>query len=93
MANWLQKFTARNLPGPKKTNLPARTRQGQMIVSPSRAPAGGLPNASIIYGVAAAALFGIALCFLLSGKWFTGFLVMLPAACFLGFSLHFLKNG
>jgi hypothetical protein len=92
MANWLQKLGTQNLAGGKKANLPAQLQQGQ-LVQPPRFQASGLPNASIIYGVAAAALFGIALCFLLSGGWFTGLLVVLPAACFLGFSLHFLKNG
>jgi hypothetical protein len=54
-------------------------------------PQGKLPNASLIYGVAASALFVVALYFMFTGLWFTGLLVLLPGLCFLGFALHFLK--
>jgi hypothetical protein len=90
MTNWLQKILPPTTPA-RKTILPAQ----RMPASPSdQSPpaSAGLPAASVVYAIAAAALFAIAICFLVSGAWLTGLLVLLPAACFLGFSLHFLKN-
>jgi hypothetical protein len=52
-----------------------------------------MPNASIVYGVAASVLCMIAIYFLFSRLWFTGLLVLLPAACFLGFSLYFMRHS
>jgi len=57
----------------------------------SRQGEGKLPNASLIYGMAAAALMAICLYFLFTGMWLTGILLMLPAGCLLGFALHFLR--
>ncbi len=73
-------------------NVPVPQQGKQVTVAQAAAvtPA-TLPSASVIYGVAASGLFVIALYFLLTGRWFTGALVLLPASCFLGFALHFLK--
>jgi len=50
------------------------------------------PNASIIYGGAAAILFVVSLFFMFfKHRWGAGFLVLLPASALLGFALHFLK--
>jgi hypothetical protein len=92
MANWLQKIfpPASNNQGGR--NLPAKRQDSplQTLLTPIT---GGqtLPNATLIYGIAAGVLFGVALFFLFSGRWFTGFLVLLPAGCFLGFALQFIK--
>jgi hypothetical protein len=91
MANWLQKILP-PAPAAKSRNLPVKARSGQVMSSLPVAPPDKLPNASVIYGVAASALLVIALYFLFKGVWFTGVLVLLPAACFLGFALQFLKT-
>jgi hypothetical protein len=89
MPDWLQKFTAQ-MPKSKASGLPATMRRNSSGVQTSGQ---SLPPASVVYGIAAAALFAVALCFLFAGSWFTGILVLLPAGCFLGYSLHFLKIG
>jgi hypothetical protein len=91
MANWLEKLL---LPAPQRQanrNLPAPVKQNRPLTSAGGPQAGGLPNASIVYGGAASALFVIALYFALIGRWVTGGLVLLLAGCFLGYALHFLK--
>jgi len=93
MANWLVKIlppeAVRRLQG---RNLPTNIRPGTPMARPGSPPA-ILPNASIVYGIAASALFIIALYFMFfRGAWITGFLVLLPAAGFLGFALHFIKH-
>lgn len=50
-----------------------------------------LPNASVIYGSAAAILMTIGLYFLFTGAWLSGILLFLPAGCLLGFALHYLR--
>jgi len=90
MANWLAKFLA---PPPAKArgpNLPVKAPNRPLAPRPLQ-PAAKMPNASVIYGIAASVLVVLAIYFFFSGLWFSGFLVLLPAACFLGFSLHFLK--
>jgi len=87
MANWLEKIVPRAPVNPGR-NLPAQLGPG----SSSTPPHGKLPNASVVYGVAAAALIVIALAFLMRGHWFTALIIMLPAAGFLGFALHFIKH-
>ncbi len=93
MANWLQKVS-RSAAKLKTGNLPV-LRQWQPL-APPRSSSGGqpaqLPPASIIYGIAARALFVMGLYFLFTGRWFTGFLVILPAVALLGFAMHFLKR-
>jgi len=94
MANWLQKI---RLPVPvaqKSQNLPVVAKTGSLpMQAESRAPQDKLSNASVVYGMAASALCVVALYFFFIGLWFTGVLVLLPACCFLGFALHFLKAG
>lgn len=59
--------------------------------APQPSEAQKLPNASVVYGVGASILFVLALAILFNGLWLTALLVMLPAACFLGFAIHFIK--
>jgi hypothetical protein len=98
MANWLDRIAPKKLPVPTRVNLPARTNKGSGNNLLPTAPQNvfteinKLPNASIVYAVAASALFVIALFFLFSGRWLNSFLVLLPAVCFLGFALHFMKH-
>lgn len=86
MANWLSKITSAP---PVKTNgrsaVPSARRMGA-------ARSGALPNASIIYGVAAGAFFAVALVYLFTKAWFTGLLLLLPAVGFAGFALHFIRH-
>ena len=91
MVNWLEKIIP-PAPSARGRNLPANVRPGRPPAPMAQAPHGQLPNASLIYGLAASALFAIALVFLLRGHWFTALLVLLPAAGFLGFALHFVKH-
>ena len=53
----------------------------------------GLPPATIVYGSASGVLFALSLYFLVTGHWVNGLLTMLPAACFLGYALLFMKQG
>lgn len=53
----------------------------------------GLPPATIVYGTAAGAFVTFALFLLLSGHWVEGLLTLLPAGCFVGFAVHFLKHA
>lgn len=53
----------------------------------------GLPPATIVYGCASGVLFALALYFLVTGHWVNGLLTILPAACFLGYALLFMKQG
>jgi hypothetical protein len=94
VANWLQKFINPAPLAPKGNTLLVKRQEGQVAIptQPTVAPA-VLPPASVIYGIAASGLFVIALYFLLTGRWFTGALILLPASCFLGFALHFLRIG
>lgn len=52
-----------------------------------------IPNASLIYGVAAAALVTIALYNFFTGVWFTGLLVLVLAVALFGFALVFMRYG
>lgn len=91
MARWLDRVF---LPTPqgKKPGLPSLDVRRD-ILQAFQVPKGGgkLPNASIIYGGAAAALIVLSLYFLFTGMWLTGLLLLLPAGCLLGFALHFLS--
>jgi hypothetical protein len=53
----------------------------------------GLPNATIIYGIASGALFAFALYLLVAVSWVDGLLTLFPAAIFLGFAVHLMKYG
>jgi hypothetical protein len=91
MANWLDRMLP---PAPKgKVNLPALSKMArQMMPATQNVPhSGKLPNASLVYGIAAGGLMAVGLYFLFTGSWFTGILVLLPAACFLGYALYFIK--
>ncbi len=93
MANWLQRVLTPSPVGTKKAPLPVKRTQGQLALPNHPAPTHAvLPAASVIYGVAASGFFVIAVYFVLTGRWFTGALVLLPAACFLGFALHLIKT-
>jgi len=91
MTNWLEKFVPRLPQGPTNRNLSVDVNQNRPLAPGQNSFLAGVPNASLIYGAAASALFVIALCFVFRGRWITGFLIMLPAGCFLGYALHFLK--
>lgn len=91
MARWLDRF----LPPPptrKRPSLPSLDIRGALpsVFLPPKGQS-KLPNASLIYGVAAAALLAIGLYFLFTGEWFTGVLLLLPAGCLFGFALHFIR--
>lgn len=90
MAKLLEKITA-SLSGTRK-NLPAKMQSGLPSQSSGGMPTAKLPNASVIYGIAAGVFLVLAVLFLFQGRWFTGMLMIFPAACFLGFALNFLKQ-
>jgi hypothetical protein len=92
MANWLQKFMPPAATGERIRNALVPVKSGQLVKPGMAAAPENLPNASVIYGVAASVLIVVAVYFLFTGLWFTAFLVLLPAACFLGFALHFLGS-
>lgn len=51
-----------------------------------------IPNASLIYGIAAAALFTISLYYFFTGVWFTGLLVLILAVALFGYAMIFLRS-
>jgi len=98
MKKWLDKIIPAAPAVAPKRNLPVKT-----AAQPARVPVvanlknleltKGLPPATVVYGMAAGALFALALYFMFSGHWLNGFLTMLPAGCFLGFAVHLMKHG
>lgn len=62
-----------------------------MAPFPGDRPRENLPNASLIYGIAAAALLVFSLFFFFTGSWVTGGLLLFLAGCFLGYALFFLR--
>jgi hypothetical protein len=92
MPNWLQKIP---LPPSlsKKKDLPTLRQNGGLMPSnPYDERPSTLPSASVIYGVAASAMFVMALYLMVNGHLLTGFLVVLPGVALLGFALHYLKH-
>jgi hypothetical protein len=90
MSNWLDKI----LPPPTRqggTNLPSKDVWSSFLPPPAASAQGRLPNASLIYGIASAAIFGVGLYFLFTGMWLTGLFTMLPAVALLGYALHYLR--
>jgi tetrahydromethanopterin S-methyltransferase subunit B len=51
-----------------------------------------IPNASMVYGIAAAILFAIALYYFFTGLWFTGLLVLILAVALFGYALFFIRS-
>lgn len=51
-----------------------------------------IPNASLVYGVAAALLFAISLYYLFTASWLNGFLVFVLGVALFGYALHFIQN-
>ncbi|MDD3182871.1 MAG: hypothetical protein PHD48_08735 [Alphaproteobacteria bacterium] len=78
-----------------KGGLPSLiVRSGGMLDSLRRTVAPqkeNIPNASLIYGVASAILFAIALYYLFTGLWFTAILVMIVAGALFGYALVYLR--
>ena len=93
MAKWLDKINPSS--GRGGNNLPMKSSGNVPSMGGGRAPEQprALPNASIVYGIAACLLFAMALYHFFTGRWFTGILVLLPAGCFLGFAWHFAKHA
>jgi hypothetical protein len=98
MANWLQKLLA-PVPPSVKGNLPV-TRSSMMqnklqkmvAIATQVRPSKSLPNAAVVYGIAAAVFLVASLALIISGAWLSGLLVLLPMSCFVGFALHFIKH-
>lgn len=76
-------------------NLPSLdVRMGRVVQAVRKAVEGreeNIPNAALIYGVAAAILFTIALYYLFTGLWLTGVLVLVLAVALFGYALVFLR--
>jgi hypothetical protein len=53
---------------------------------------GRIPNASLVYGVAAGVILCISLYFVIAeDKWLTGFLLLVMAGALLGYALHYMR--
>jgi hypothetical protein len=88
MPNWLAKILPPAPPSPTGRKLPVKPGQGRQ----SQQTANHLPNAALIYGVAASILCVMAIFLVFKGRWVSGLLTLLPAGCFLGFALHFIRH-
>ena len=75
----------------KSSNVPALRGLSNMVRQLNADIPEDLPNSSLIYGVAGAVLATIALFFIFSGHFMKGFLVLIPAAGFVGFAMYFMK--
>ena len=93
MANFLQKYFPPPPPADGRVNLPSAYRADPPPVYASQRMVKGLPNATVVYGVAASALFVVAIYSLLTGAWFNALLVLFVAACLMGYALYFLRNN
>jgi len=90
--NWLDRL----LPPPEagRAGLPSLDLGGAWpaLSQPHRkGKPGALPNAALIYGIAAAILFAYALYSLATGSFMRGLLVLFPALTLFGFSLFFIR--
>jgi hypothetical protein len=95
MSNWLQKILPPAAAPAAKPNLAAKLQKAYLPVLAKLRKmelTKGLPPAAIVYGMAAGALFALALYFLFDGLWVNGLLTLLPAACFLAYAMHFIKH-
>lgn len=97
MSNWLQKFLSPPSAPKTKSNLPAEASQAKppstIVKNTPHDPAGNLPPAAIVYGVAAGAFFAFAIYLMIAGHWVDGALTLLPAAGFVGFAMHMIKDA
>ena len=87
-------MTSKQLPPPsrKKTSLPSLYVQRAVTFIQTGGQNGEkIPNASLIYGVAAGALFVIALYYFFTAAWLTAFLVSVLAIGLLGYALHYMR--
>ncbi len=79
----------------KRVQLPSLDLRGLSLSKTLGVLSGGakekIPHAALIYGVASAALVAFALIHLLSGGYFTAFLLFVLAGVFFGFATHFLR--
>jgi hypothetical protein len=84
---------------PGKNSLTARAQSGQNLAMPlaqrvgvAGKKVGAIPNASIIYGCAAAVLLVISLYMMFKlANWFVGLLVLVLAGTLLGYALYFMR--
>lgn len=80
---------------PYKGGLPSLDVRIMGALDTFRPKAGGgedkIPNASLIYGVAASILFAIALYNFFTGVWFTGLLLLVLAVALFGYALVYLR--
>lgn len=103
MVNFLDKLTGRRPqdedPGrsvqvrnSSKPLTPASTRRTDVRQQSPRAMDGKIPNASIVYGLASAALTVFSLYLIIGiGNWFTGLLILLPAAILFAYAFYFIR--
>ncbi|MDD2325033.1 MAG: hypothetical protein PHW63_03345 [Alphaproteobacteria bacterium] len=87
-------MTRKQLPPPKKgsKNLPS-LYAGKVVTFVKTGGKDGekIPNASLIYGVAAILLFLLSLYYFFTAVWLTAFLVSVLAISLLGYALHYMR--
>ena len=94
MGKWLDLLLPPVVPTKEsaRTQLPSTAVKTGGVPARSSVPANtDLPKESVVYGIGAAVLFAVGLVSLLSGRWFSGLLLLLPAGCLLGFAVHHLR--
>lgn len=87
-------MTRKQLPPPKRgpKNVPALyAKKVVSFVQTGGKNGEKIPNAALIYGVAALFLFLISLYYFFTAVWLTAFLVSVLAISLLGYALHYMR--
>jgi hypothetical protein len=79
------------VPEPKNPSLPERIKQVPTSLRNVELIR-GLPNATIIYAAGAGILFAMSFYHLTKGHWLSALLILLPAACLVGYAVFYLKT-
>ncbi len=93
---WIDKLSGSEKASSKKSGLPALDLRGVKLptgwMGNESSKESALPNASIIYGIGSGGLLAVSLYSFLTGAWFTGVLLLLPAGALIGFALHYIRH-
>lgn len=95
---WLDNLLKNNKKASGGVRLPPLDLRGvqlpQLLIDlgERKAANGRLPNASVIYAIGAGMLLAFTLYSFFTGAWLTGFILLIPMAAMIGFSIHFMNQ-